>query len=493
MKPYLLEMRDIHKRFPGVYALRGVDLTLKKGEVMALVGENGAGKSTVINVLGGIYVKDRGEILIDGEDAHIDGVLSAREKGISIIHQELILVPYLSVAENIFLNREPVKGGLVDFDLIYSEAQRFIDELGLNLRATDQVASLTVAQQQMVEIVKAVSFQARIIVMDEPTSSLSDREIEALFTNIRTLKSKGIGIIYISHRLSELEQIADRVTIFRDGQSVGSYQVGEISQDEIVRQMVGREVVNYYTRTFCATDQTVLEVKHLTSDKVQDISFQLRKGEILGFAGLVGAGRTEVVKAILGFDPVRSGEIRIDGQPVQIKRPAQAYARRIGFIPESRREESLFALQSNRFNLSIRVLSDFIHGCFVRSAKENAIAEEYRDKLSIRMASQDTLIQNLSGGNQQKVIISRWLAAKPKILIMDEPTRGIDVGAKAEIYELMNQLASEGLAILMLSSELPEVINMSDRVIVMREGRISRILERDSLSQEEIMRYAVNI
>ena len=493
MKPYLLEMKNIHKRFPGVYALKGVDLTLSAGEVVALVGENGAGKSTVINVLGGIHPKDDGEILIDGQDAHIDGIQSARDRGISIIHQELVLVPHLSVAENIFLNREPVRGGLVDFGQIYRDAQHFIDELGLNLRASDQVASLTVAQQQMVEIVKAVSFQARIIVMDEPTSSLSDREIESLFANIRTLKNRGIGIIYSSHRLSELEQIADRVTIFRDGQSVGSYRVGKVSQDEIVRQMVGREVVNYYTRTFCASDKVVLEVKGLTSDKVQDVSFQLRQGEILGFAGLVGAGRTEVVKALLGFDPLRSGEIRIDGQPVQIRRPAQAYARKIGFIPESRREESLFALQSNRFNLSIRVLGDFIHGCFVDSRRENAIAEEYREKLSIRMASQDTLIQNLSGGNQQKVIISRWLAAKPNILIMDEPTRGIDVGAKAEIYELMNQLAAEGMAILMISSELPEVINMSDRVVVMREGRVSKILEREELSQEEIMRYAVNI
>jgi len=493
LKPYLLEMKNIHKRFPGVYALRGVNLTLNRGEVMALVGENGAGKSTVINVLGGIHPKDEGEILIDGQDARIDGIQSAREKGISIIHQELVLVPYLSVAENIFLNREPTRGGLVDFDRIYSDAQRFIDELGLNLQATDRVASLTVAQQQMVEIVKAVSFQARIIVMDEPTSSLSDREIEALFANIRTLKARGIGIIYISHRLSELEQIADRVTIFRDGQSVGTYRVGEVNQDEIVRQMVGREVVHYYTRTFCATDHVVLEVKHLTSDKVQDVSFQLRQGEILGFAGLVGAGRTEVVKAMLGFDPIRSGEVWINGQPARIKRPAQAYSRRIGFIPESRREESLFALQSNRFNLSIRVLGDFIHGCFVDRAKESAIVEDYRNKLSIRMASQETLIQNLSGGNQQKVVISRWLAAKPKILIMDEPTRGIDVGAKAEIYELMNQLAAEGMAILMISSELPEVINMSDRVVVMREGRVSRILERDELSQEEIMRYAVNI
>lgn len=493
METNLLEMKNIHKRFPGVYALKGVALTLKKGEVMALVGENGAGKSTVVNVLGGIYPKDEGEILINGEDAHISGILAAREKGISIIHQELVLVPYLTVAENIFLNREPVKGGLVDFDRIYTEAQKFIDELGLGVRATDRVSTLTVAQQQMVEIVKAISFRARIIAMDEPTSSLSDKEIDALFKSIRTLKSRGIGIIYISHRLSELNQIADRITVFRDGQSVGTFNVSDVSQEEIVQLMVGREMVNYYTRTFHATDKVVLEVKGLTTDKVQDISFQLHAGEILGFAGLVGAGRTDVVKAILGFDTLSHGEILLNGKKVDIKRPSQAYDKMIGYIPESRREESLFALQSSRFNLSIRVLRDFIHGFFVDDSKEQALVEKYRQKLSIKMASQDTLIQNLSGGNQQKVVISRWLAAKPKILIMDEPTRGIDVGAKAEIYDLMNRLAEEGIAILMISSELPEVINMSDRVVVMREGRISKILEKEELSQEKIMRYAVNI
>ena len=493
METYLLEMKNIHKRFPGVYALKGVDLSLKAGEVLALVGENGAGKSTVINVLGGIYPMDEGSILIDGQDAHINSILAARDKGISIIHQELVLVPYLTVAENIFLNREPVKGGLVDFEKIYTDAQRFIDDLGLDLNAYDRVASLTVAQQQMVEIVKAISFQARIIVMDEPTSSLSEKEIDALFASIRMLKERGIGIIYISHRLSELGQIADRVTVFRDGQSVATFTVGEVTQDEIVQCMVGREMVNYYTRTFHATDKVALEVQGLCSEKVKDISFQLHEGEILGFAGLVGAGRSDVIKALLGFHPITAGQVLVGGESVKIKRPDQAYERRIGFIPENRREESLFALQSNRFNLSIRVLGDFIHGCFVDDRKEQQLTEEYRQKLSIKMASQETLIQNLSGGNQQKVVISRWLAANPRILIMDEPTRGIDVGAKAEIYELMNDLAKEGMAIIMISSELPEVINMSDRVVVMREGRISKILERDALSQEEIMRYAVNI
>ena len=494
MEEYLLEMKNIHKRFPGVYALKGVDLTLKAGEVMALVGENGAGKSTIINILGGIYTRDEGEILIDGKDAGIHVIQDAKAAGINIIHQELVLVPYLSVAENIFLNREPVNGGMVDYGKMYEMAQKFIDDLGLTgIRAEDKVAELTVAQQQMVEIVKSVSFNARIIVMDEPTSSLSDREIDALFENIRSLKKRGIGIIYISHRLSELEQICDRVTVFRDGQSVAVANVSDVTNEEIVNLMVGREMTNYYTRTYRKPGKVVMSVKHLSSNYVKDVSFDLREGEILGFSGLVGAGRTEVIKAILGFDEMTAGTVELYGNEIHIKNPSQAYAQKIGFIPESRREESLFALQSNRFNMTIRILKEFIQGVFVNRKKEEDIVDDYTEKLSIKMASRETLIQNLSGGNQQKVVIARWLATNPGILIMDEPTRGIDVGAKAEIYELMNQLAEQGMAIIMISSELPEIINMSDRVIVMRSGEISAVLEREDLSQEKIMGYAVNI
>ncbi len=493
MEQYLLEMNNIHKRFPGVYVLKGVNLNLKKGEVLALVGENGAGKSTVINILGGIHPKDEGEILIEGRPAKISGVLSARDYGINIIHQELVLVPHLTVAENIFINREPKRHGLIDTKKMYRQAQQFIDDLGLELNARRKVATLTIAQQQMVEIVKAISFNAKIIVMDEPTSSLSDREIDALFASIRMLKEKGIGIIYISHRLSELEQIADRVTIFRDGESVYTGEVSKVSNDEIVRMMVGREVVNYYTRTYNRLEKTVLKVERLSSEKVEDISFEVKAGEILGFAGLVGAGRTEVMKALLGFDRKTSGEVWINGEKREIKKPSDAFACSIGFIPESRREESLFGLQSVRFNLTLEVLREFMRGIRVDGEKERQITEEYIRRLSVKTPAQTAYIQNLSGGNQQKVVISRWLAAKPVLLIMDEPTRGIDVGAKAEIYELMNKLAAEGMAIIMISSELPEVINMSDRVIVMREGRISGVLQKQELSQEEIMRYAVNV
>ncbi len=493
MENYLLEMRNIHKHFPGVYALRGVSLNLKAGEVLALVGENGAGKSTLINVLGGIHPKNDGEILIDGQPAEINSVADARRNGVSIIHQELVLVPHLSVAENIFLNREPHHGNFVDYKTMYAEAQAFIDGLGVKINAYDKIYQLTIAQQQVIEIVKAISFHSKIIVMDEPTSSLSDNEIDVLFDNIATLKKQDIGIIYISHRLSELQRIADRVTVLRDGQSVGSANVSEITNDEIVRMMVGREMTHYYTRTYNKAGDVVLRADHLTSANITDVSFELHKGEILGFSGLVGAGRTEVMKAILGFDPIVSGKVFVNGKPVDIKRPSEAYDLKIGYIPEDRRAESLFGFRSVQYNLTLRVLRSFIRGVSVNRAKEKQITDEYVDKLSIKSASYDTKIQNLSGGNQQKVVISRWLAARPDILIMDEPTRGIDVGAKAEIYELMNALAAEGMAIIMISSELPEIINISDRVIVMRESRISKVLEKSELSQETIMQYAVNI
>lgn len=493
MAEYLLEMRNIHKRFPGVYALKGVNLTLKAGEVLALVGENGAGKSTTINILGGIYPMDEGEILIDGKNANINSVISARNQGISIIHQELVLVPYLSVAENIFINREPGKGNFIDNYEMYEKAQKYLDELGLSINAHSLVSELNIAEQQMVEITKAVSFNSRIIVMDEPTSSLSDREIESLFRSVSQLKEKGIGIIYISHRLSELQQIADRVTIFRDGMTVGTYKVSEISNDEIVSMMVGREITNYYTRTFKPLGRPVLEVNNISNDKIHNVSFDLHYGEILGFAGLVGAGRTETVEALLGFDPYQSGTVKLEGKEVHFHHPDEAYKHSIGYIPEDRRGESLFGIQSVQFNTTIRVLDQFIHGCSVNKELEGEITQQYIDELKIKTPSQQAMIQNLSGGNQQKVIIGRWLAEKPKILIMDEPTRGIDVGAKAEIYDLMNKLSEQGISIIMISSELPEIINMSDRVVVMREGTVSKILTHSEATQETIMSFAVNI
>lgn len=494
MEETLLEMRNIHKKFPGVYALKGVNLQLHAGEVLAVVGENGAGKSTLINVLGGIHKRNDGEILINGKKATINNVLDAKNAGISIIHQELVLVPYLSVAENIFINREPVtKFGFVDFKKIYSDAQNFIDELRLPISSKMKISTMSIAQQQMVEIVKAVSFNAKIIVMDEPTSSISNKEVDALFANIQNLKKRGIGIIYISHKLSELEQIADTVLVLRDGQTIKSMKISETNNDEIVRLMVGREVTNYYSRTFNPSKEVILKVDGLTTDKVKNVSFDLRKREILGFSGLVGAGRTETILGLLGLDKLKSGKIELNGNAYDFKKPIQAYENGIGFIPENRREESLFPVMSVRFNLTIKALKQFIHGIKVNSAKETELTARSIEQLGIKTPSQEASIQNLSGGNQQKVIISSWLITKPGILIMDEPTRGIDVGAKAEIYALMNELAMNGMAIIMISSDLPEVINMSDRVVVMREGAVCKILEHDEISQEQIMKYAVDV
>ena len=493
LENYLLEMSGIHKRFPGVHALKSAHLQLRAGEVHALVGENGSGKSTLLNVLGGIIPKDEGEIRINGQPVSIGGVLDAQRAGISIIHQELVLVPYLSIAENIYINREPMRGGQVDYKLMYATAQKFIDDLGLSLDAREKVVRLTIAQQQLVEIVKAISFNAKIIAMDEPTSSLSDKEIDALFRNIRSLKARGIGIIYISHRLSELSAIADTVTVLRDGETVATKAVSQTSNDEIVRLMVGREVTNYYTRTYHPAGDVLLEVNGLCSAKVRDISFVLRAGEILGIAGLVGAGRTEMIKAILGLDQKTKGEISFCGTPLRIRDPLDAYRKGIAYIPENRREEGIIPLQTVRFNTTLKVLQRFIRGVRVNSAEEHRITAQYMDRLSIKAASQLTRLQNLSGGNQQKVVIASWLATDPKLIIMDEPTRGIDVGAKAEIYALMNSLTQQGIGIIMISSELPEIINMSDRVLVMREGRISQVLDRSRISQEEIMKYAVNI
>ena len=490
---YLLEMRNIHKQFPGVYALQGVSLNLLKGEVHALLGENGAGKSTLIKVLGGIYSKDQGDILIEGSPVTIENVQQARAAGVSIIHQELVLVPYLSVAENVFLGRELKRGRFIDRPAMVRETRKALDEFGLDLDPEAMVADLNIAQQQMVEIVKAISTNARIIVMDEPTSSLSDKEVEALFVNMRKLKEKGIGIIYISHRMSELGQIADRVTVLRDGQYIDTKKVNETTNDELVALMVGRRLENYYTRTFNSSDEVVLDVSHVTTDKIRDVSFQLKKGEILGFAGLVGAGRSETMQAIFGLDRVQSGSIRLEGEELAGKKPDAILASGISLVPEDRKGEGIFPGMDIEFNLSLKVLSEFIKGIRVDKAREQEIVDEYFRALSVKAPDTHTNIGSLSGGNQQKVIIASWLASRPKVLIMDEPTRGIDVGSKSEIYEIMNDLVKNGVSIIMVSSELPEILNMSDRIMVMCDGRIAGELSREEATQERIMQYAVKI
>ena len=486
-------MKGIHKRFPGVLALNNVNLTVKAGEVHALLGENGAGKSTLIKVLGGIYIAEEGEIFIEGKKVTIDGVKAAQANGIAIIHQELVLVPHMTVAENIFLGREPMSGGFVDHKKMTDDAQQLLDENRMNIKADALINTLTIAQQQMVEIVKAISFNSKILVMDEPTSSISDKEVEFLFKTMRRLTSQGVGIIYISHKMSELEQICDRVTVMRDGEYVGTKVVKETNKDELIAMMVGRELTNYYTRDFQTPGDVILKCEHISDGKMaKDASFEVRKGEIVGFAGLVGAGRSEVMKCIFGLTKNYKGEIEIEGQKATIRNPIEAMKYGIALVPENRKAEGLYKVQSVRYNSTIEVLGDFIKGIFVNADKEEEITQKYIDMLSTKTPTQEQLIGNLSGGNQQKVIIGRWLATNPKILILDEPTRGVDVGAKSEIYAIMNELVKQGMSIIMISSELPEIINMSDRVYVMNEGNITGCLDRTEVSQEAIMQLAAN-
>ncbi|GHV74855.1 monosaccharide-transporting ATPase [Spirochaetia bacterium] len=488
----LLEMEHIRKEFPGVQALKDVSLQLRAGEVHALLGENGAGKSTLIKVLGGIYTANGGTIRINGNPVSIESVLDAQKNGISVIHQELVLVPHMTVAENIFLGREPTAAnGTVDFKKMNADVKEILDSFELAIIPDEEVSKLTIAQQQMVEIIKALSFNSNILVMDEPTSSLSEKDVGFLFETIRKLKKNNVGIIYISHRMSELKQITDRITVIRDGEYIGTRETATATNDELIAMMVGRQLTNYYTRTFSEPGDAVLEVRNLSDGKLlKDVSFELRRGEILGFAGLVGAGRSEVMKAVFGIDPFTRGDILVAGKPVKISNPEEAMTLGIALVPESRKIEALFPQQSVMYNITIKTIKEFIRGIFVNREKELAITREYVDSMAIKTPTYTQTVGNLSGGNQQKVIIGRWLATKPKILILDEPTKGVDVGAKAEIYAIMNELAKQGVAIIMISSELPEVINMSDRVIVMSGGRITACLPREELSQEQIMKYA---
>ena len=486
----LLQMKNICKSFPGVRALQSVNFEVNAGEVHALLGENGAGKSTLIKILGGIYIPEEGEIYINGEKADIHDVKSAQKNGISIIHQELVLVPHMTVAENIFLGREPGRR-FVDRKKMSVEAQNLLDTYKMNLNADTLVAKLTIAQQQMVEIVKAISYQSKIVVMDEPTSSISDNEVEYLFQIIRELVKKGVGIVYISHKMSELEEICDRVTVMRDGQTVGTAVVGETTKDDLIALMVGRELTRYYTRDYLPQQETILKCEHISDGNMaKDVSFEVHKGEIVGFAGLVGAGRSEAMKCIFGLTPKSSGDIYVSGQKEYVRSPGEAMRKGLAFVPEDRKLEGLYQQQSVRYNATIEVLNEFIKGISVDSKKERSITQEYIDMMSTKTPSQEQVIANLSGGNQQKVMIGRWLATRPKVLILDEPTRGVDVGAKSEIYAIMNRLVKEGMSIIMISSELPEIINMSDRVYVMCEGVVRGCFSHEEITQEKVMQLA---
>jgi len=495
MSQKLLRMSGIEKRFAGVHALKGVDFELESGEVHALLGENGAGKSTLMKILAGIYPVDQGEIFIEGNKVSINSVKDAQALGISIIHQEISLVPHLSVAENIFLGKEPVtKTGWIDWKKMIEETRKTLQQFGLELSPEVPVKKLTVAQQQMIEIIKAVSFRAKMIVMDEPTSSLTEKEVEFLFQTIGHLKEQGVGIVYISHRMNELFAITDRITVLRDGALIGTVRTKDTTADQLISMMVGRELTQYYIKDTAPENggEIVLSVHNLSKKGVlNDASFELRKGEILGFAGLVGAGRSELMKCIFGLDAFDEGEIRIDGKPLIIRNPNDAIKHGIAYVTENRKEEGLFLIRSVQYNITIKVLDKFIKWWFrVNARYEDQRTRQFINELSIKTPNPDQEVRNLSGGNQQKVLISRWLATNPRILILDEPTRGVDVGAKAEIYAIMNRLVKEGVSIIMISSELPEVINMSDRIAVMYKGGIRTILNRDEFSQETIMHYA---
>lgn len=495
MRETVLEMKKIDKRFMGVHALKGIDFELKSGEIHALVGENGAGKSTLMKTLTGIYPKDSGEIHYLGSLFNPKDPKQALQLGIGIIHQELNMMDHLSVAQNIFIGRESTKGN--GWFLNEKDQNRRTEELfkrlKMNIDPTETLGNLTVGKQQMVEIAKAVSHNLKILILDEPTAALTETEIDELFAIMRDLAKKGVAMIYISHRMDEIGQITDRVTVMRDGEYVGTENTKDITKEQIINMMVGRVIYEKpKEKSNVAKDaETVLRVTGLNAGKmVKDVSFELKRGEILGFAGLMGAGRTETARALFGADEIESGKIEIHGKPVMIKSPIEAVSHGIGYLSEDRKRYGLALGLSVMDNAIVASYDDYERGLFVHAKRIEKVTAEYVDKLKVKTPSLNQLLKNLSGGNQQKVVIAKWLIKDSDILIFDEPTRGIDVGAKSEIYTLMNELVKDGKSIIMISSELPEVLRMSDRIVVMCEGKVTGELAIEEASQEKIMNLA---
>ena len=498
MAEYRLEMRGVSKSFPGVKALDGINLKVRPGTVHALMGENGAGKSTLMKCLFGIYHMDEGEVYVDGEKVEIANPDEALHKGLAMVHQELQPIPARTIAENMYLGRFPTKkvGPLqvIDHKTMNAEAKKWLENVKMPFDPKRQLGQLSISQMQSIEIAKAVSQEARLIILDEPTSSLTDNEVEALFRIVRDLRDRGVSFVFISHKMAELRKISDDITIMRDGTYVGTWEMKNISDDEIVKQMVGRELTNIYPPLDNKPGEVVLEVNNFTSihdNSFKDCSFKLRKGEILGFGGLVGAQRTELMEAIFGIRHIKSGEVKLNGKTLSIQRPQDAINNGIGMITEDRRGTGILGCLSIADNVGIASLNQYVeHGVKLNKKKIENLVQENVKKLSIKTPSSKTLIQSLSGGNQQKVIISRWLANNPDVLIMDEPTRGIDVGAKYEIYQIMIQLAKQGKAIIMISSEMPELIGVSNRIMVMCNGKITGEVSGEEATQERIMQYA---
>ena len=487
-----LRVSNIEKSFPGVKALDRIDFSVRKGTVHALCGENGAGKSTLMKIINGIYKPDAGQIFINGNEVRIQNPIQARKYGIAMIAQELNYVPEMTVEENLFLGRLPVnKVGGVDWKKLRKQTEAFLKAENLSYRPDQKMKTLTVSNIQMLEIIKAISNNAQIIVMDEPTSAITQKEVDMLFQKIADLKAKGVSIIYISHKMDEVFRIADDITVLRDGTVVESHPADELDIDKVIALMVGRKMENVYPKDEVALGEKVLEVKKLYSaGTFEDISFHIRRGEIIGFAGLVGAGRTELMRSIFGLDGYTSGKIIKDGKELEIRKAADSIRNEIVMLSEDRRRYGILPVRSVRENTSISSLEKVIYNGFAHEKKERTLVNQYFKKMNVRTPSLETAIQSLSGGNQQKVLLAKWMMRNPDVMILDEPTRGIDVGAKFEIYKLMTEMAKDEKAVIMVSSELPELIGMCDRIYVMNQGRITGELQQEEFSQETIMKYA---
>jgi len=486
-------MNGITKRFPGVLALNSVDFELKKGEVHGLMGENGAGKSTLMKVLIGLCLPNAGTIELAGSGASFSNTREAMEAGISMIHQELNLMPEMTVAENIFMGREPKKRGLVNYREMNRQTQELLDMLNLQIIPSMKLKNLTIAGQQMVEIAKAVSHNSKILIMDEPTSAISDQEVERLFSIIRSLRESGKAVVYISHRMDEIYQICDRITVLRDGEKIISAAADTLTQENLINAMVGRTLQDYYPKEHAEKGDVVLEAEHLCVEgtMVNDVSFSVRSGEVVGFAGMMGSGRTETCEAVFGIRKIKGGKLRLHGREAAIKSPSAAMKNGFAFVSEDRKQFGLFLNGSVRDNIVLSALKRINKSFFIRDHSLDKVADDTIARLSIKTPSRKTRAESLSGGNQQKIVLGKWLLTDAKLLILDEPTRGIDVGAKTEIYRLINQLTEKGMAVIMVSSEMPEVLGMSDRVYVFSEGKITAEFDHsEEVTQEEIMRYA---
>ncbi|MFN5730501.1 MAG: sugar ABC transporter ATP-binding protein [Planctomyces sp.] len=487
-----LEVQEIEKSFPGVRALKKVSLQVFPGEVLSVVGENGAGKSTLMKILAGVQAQDSGTLLVDGRPQQFTRVADAMQHGIALIHQELNLADNLDIGANLFLGREPRRLGLIDEQEIRRRSLELLRRIGLNFAPETLVRELTVGQQQMVEIAKALSINARVLIMDEPTSSLSGGESARLFQVIRDLRQQGVSIVYISHRLAEVQDLSDRAVVLRDGANAGELERGQITHDNLVRLMVGRDVSRIFSRQPCQPGRTVLEVQGVrtTAWPAHAVSFSLRAGEVVGIAGLVGAGRTELLRTLFGIDAPLAGSIVAAGQTLQLRSPQDAIAAGIALVPEDRKQQGIVLDMAIRQNIGLASAHRHSKAGFLSFSTEQAQSQELCSRLRVRMPNDQARVGNLSGGNQQKVVLGKWLALRPNVLLLDEPTRGIDVGAKQEIYQLMDELAQQGLAVLFVSSELEEILGMSDRVLVMHEGRVTGQLQRDQLSEQAIMKLA---